>query len=332
MRIRAVFLTHAGKATIIQRGDIKMEKQKSGVLWAVFAYLIWGILPVYWKTLQKVSSAEILTSRIVWAFVLTLLLIILMSNGRQLIEDLKLLWQSQKNFWSLFFASILISTNWFIYIWAVNHNHLVQTSLGYYMNPLVSVLLGVVFLKERLNGSQKTAFVLALIGVTILTISYGEFPWISFILAITFAVYGLVKKTIELDALRGLTIETFFITPIAIAFYIWLFIKGEAVFLHTDLKTNILLILTGVVTALPLVLFAKGAQRMPLYMVGFLQYIAPTMMLFLGVIIYGETFGKIELLSFAFIWIALILFTVSKVLEIFKAKAISSEVVYSNGK
>ncbi|AOV07217.1 EamA family transporter RarD [Sporosarcina ureilytica] len=309
-----------------------MHNEKSGVLWAITAYLIWGILPVYWKALHNVSSAEILTSRIVWAFLLTLLLVVFMRSARQLVQDLKTLWQSQKNFWSLFIASGLISGNWFIYIWAVNHDHLVQTSLGYYMNPLVSVLLGVVFLKERLNASQKTAFLLAVIGVTILTISYGEFPWIAFILAVTFAVYGLVKKTIELDALRGLTIETFFITPIALAFYIWLFINGEAVFLQTNFKTNILLILTGVVTALPLVLFAKGAQRMPLYMVGFLQYIAPTMMLFLGVVIYGETFGKIELLSFAFIWLALILFTVSKVFEVVKARSISTDVLYSKGK
>ncbi|MDS9471756.1 EamA family transporter RarD [Sporosarcina pasteurii] len=300
-----------------------MNIEKSGVLWAISAYIIWGILPVYWKTLHHVSSAEILTSRIVWAFLLTLLLVLFMKSGRKLIEDLKTLWQSQKKFWSLFSASVLISANWFIYIWAVNHDHLVQTSLGYYMNPLVSVLLGVVFLKERLNASQKTAFLLAVIGVTILTISYGAFPWIAFVLAVTFAVYGLVKKTIKLDALRGLTIETFFITPIALAYYIWLFIQGEAAFLQTNFKTSILLILTGVVTALPLVLFAKGAQRMPLYMVGFLQYIAPTMMLFLGVIVYGETFGKIELLSFAFIWLALLLFTVSTLFETVRARAIS---------
>lgn len=297
-----------------------MEKEKSGVLWAVSAYLIWGVLPVYWKSLAHVSSAEILIGRIVWAFLLTLILILLLKNGRKLWDDLKGLWSAQKSFWSLFAASILISGNWFIYIWAVNEGFLVQTSLGYYMNPLVSVLLGIVFLKEKLSTAQKMAFLLAVVGVAVLTISYGKFPWIAFLLAISFAVYGLVKKQIQLDALRGLTIETFFITPIALIFYIALFLKGEAAFLHIDFKTDLLLILTGVVTALPLVLFAKGAQRMPLYMVGFLQYIAPTIMLFLGVVVYGETFGKIELLAFSFIWLALILFTVSKVLEVFKER------------
>ena len=297
-----------------------MEKERSGVLWAVSAYMIWGILPVYWKTLDHVPSAEILISRVVWAFVFTLLLILILRNGRHLKGDIKTLWQSQKSFWLLFFASVLISANWFIYIWAVNHSFLVQTSLGYYMNPLVSVLLGIFFLKEKLSTAQKIAFMLAVIGVVILTVSYGKFPWLSFALAVSFAVYGLVKKTIQLDALRGLTIETFFITPLAIGYYIWLFVSDRAVFLHSDVKTDILLIFTGVATALPLVLFAKGVQRLPLYMAGFLQYIAPTMMLFLGVIIYGETFGKIDLLSFMFIWAALILFTVSKIVETVKMK------------
>lgn len=297
-----------------------MEKERSGVLWAVSAYLVWGILPVYWKNLDNVPSAEILISRVVWAFVFTLLLILILRNGRHLKADIKTLWQSQRSFWLLFFASVLISANWFIYIWAVNHGFLIQTSLGYYMNPLISVLLGIFFLKEKLSTAQKIAFLLAVIGVATLTVSYGKFPWLSFALAVSFAVYGLVKKTIQLDALRGLTIETFFITPLAIGYYIWLFVNDRAVFLHSDVKTDILLIFTGVATALPLVLFAKGVQKLPLYMAGFLQYIAPTMMLFLGVIIYGETFGKIDLLSFIFIWMGLILFTVSKIIETVKMK------------
>lgn len=293
-----------------------MGREKSGVLMAISAYIVWGFLPIYWKNLSNVGSAEILVSRIIWAFITTLLLVLLMKNGRYLKEDLKMLWQSQRSFWSLFVAAVLVSGNWLLYIWAVNHGYLVETSLGYYINPLISVLLGIFFLKEKLSDAQKVAFLLATIGVAILTISYGKFPWLSFALAISFAIYGLLKKQIQLDALRGLTIETFFTTPIALGFYIWLFVSDRAVFLHSDLKTNVLLIFTGVATALPLVLFAKAAQIMPLYMVGFLQYIAPTIMLFLGVIIYGETFGKIDLLSFAFIWSALILFAGSKLLEV----------------
>ncbi len=297
-----------------------MNEQKSGVIWGVSAYLIWGILPVYWKSLAHVSSTEILISRIVWAFILTIVLIVIMRNGRLLMQDLKGLWRSQKDFWSLFTASVLISGNWFLYIWAVNHDFLVQTSLGYYINPLVSVLLGIFFLKETLTSSQKMSFLMAFMGVVILTVSYGAFPWISFLLAISFAVYGLVKKQIELDPLRGLVIETFFMTPIALVFYMWFFAKGEVALFQIDIKTDLLLVFTGIATALPLVFFAKGAQRMPMYMIGFLQYIAPTIMLFLGVVIYGETFGRIELFAFSFIWLALILFTVSKVVDVLKEK------------
>ena len=297
-----------------------MQTEKSGVLWAIGSYLIWGIMPIYWKSLEHVASAEILVSRIVWAFVLTLLVVLLLKDGRHLKADIKTLWASQKDFWALFAASALVSTNWFIYIWAVNHNYIVQTSLGYYINPLISVLLGIFFLKEKLSRAQQVAFLLAATGVIILTISYGKFPWLAFTLAITFAVYGLIKKQIKLDALRGLTIETFFIVPFAVIYYVWLFRKGNAVFLHFDIQTDILLILTGVATALPLIMYAKGVQRIPLYMAGFLQYIAPTMMLFLGVVVYKETFGKIEVLSFAFIWSALLLFTVSKVIEVMKMK------------
>ena len=297
-----------------------MQTEKSGVLWAGGSYIIWGFMPIYWKSLEHVTSVEILVSRVVWAFILTLLLILVMKNGRYLKEDLQTLWRSQRSFWGLFGASALVSTNWFIYIWAVNHGYIVQTSLGYYMNPLISVLLGVFFLKEKLSGAQKVAFLLAATGVSILTLSYGVFPWLAFVLAATFAVYGLIKKQIKLDALRGITIETLFITPFALLYYIWLFVDGRAVFFQVDVRTDVLLILTGVATALPLVMYAKGVQRIPLYMAGFLQYIAPTIMLFLGVVVYHETFGKIDLLSFSFIWSALLLFTVSRVLEVLKAK------------
>jgi len=295
-------------------------KGKNGVPWAITAYIIWGLLPIYWKSLTHVSSEEILLSRIIWAFILTVLLILGMRNGHLLIEDFKNLWKSKRSFWSLFAASILISVNWFIYIWAVNHDFLVQTSLGYYINPLILVLIGIFLLNEKLSRAQQISFILATIGVVILTISFGTFPWISFALAISFALYGLLKKQIKLDALRGMAIETFFIVPIALCYYVWLYMNDQVVFLHGDTKTNILLILTGVATAVPLVLFAVGAQRMPLYMVGFLQYIAPTMMLFIGVIIYKESFGKVDLLSFIFIWSALILFAGSKLLEALKVK------------
>ena len=292
-----------------------LENERQGVIWALGAYVVWGVLPIYWKWLGHVPSSEIITSRVIWAFVFTMLFVVIMRNSKLLLVDIRTLWQNQKAFWSLFFASALISGNWFLYIWAVNNNHLVETSLGYYINPLISVMLGIFFLKERLTSAQKLAVVIALIGVIILTISYGRFPWLAMALAISFAIYGLMKKTIPLDAVRGLAIETLFILPFALIYYIYLFVSDQAIMFHNNLQTDILLVFTGAATAIPLVLFAKGAQRMPLYMIGFLQYIAPTCMLFLGVMIYDETFNAIDLLSFSLIWLALILFTVSKVME-----------------
>lgn len=292
-----------------------LENERQGVIWAIGAYLVWGVLPIYWKWLGHVPSDEIITSRVLWAFIFTLLFVLFMKKGKVLLADMQTLWKNQRAFWSLFSASALITGNWFLYIWAVNHNHLVETSLGYYINPLISVLLGIFFLKERLTSAQKLAFVIASVGVIILTISYGRFPWLAFALAISFAIYGLIKKTIPLDALRGLTIETLFIVPFAFLYYIYLFVNDRGVLFHDTWQTDVLLVLTGAATAVPLVLFAKGAQQIPLYMIGFLQYIAPTCMLFLGVIIYGETFSGIDLLSFSLIWIALVLFTFSKVME-----------------
>ncbi|WP_019413901.1 EamA family transporter RarD [Paenisporosarcina sp. TG20] len=300
------------------------DKERQGVIWAVSAYLMWGVLPVYWKFLGHVPSSEILTSRVIWAFLFTLLIVVFMKKSKLLLSDIHALWKNKKAFWSLFLAAGLVSVNWLLFIWAVNNNHLVQTSLGYYINPLLSVLLGIFFLKEHLTPAQKLSFVLAAIGVIILTISYGQFPWLSFALAISFAVYGLLKKTIVLDALRGLTIETLFIVPFAFIYYIYLFVTNRAIFFHDTTQTDLLLVLTGVATAVPLFLFANGAQRIPLYMIGFLQYIAPTSMLFLGVVIYGETFNAIDLLSFSIIWLALILFTVSKVMEV-RGKKINLE-------
>ncbi len=292
-----------------------MSNGQKGVIWATGAYVVWGVLPIYWKTLQHVPSAEILTSRVLWACLFTLIIVILMGDLSTLRNDLIALRRNKKAFWSLFSASLLITANWFLYIWAVNSSHMVETSLGYYINPLVSVLLGIFFLKERLTKAQLAAFFIAAIGVLILTVSYGRFPWLAFTLALSFGLYGLMKKTIKLDALRGLTIETMFVLPFAIIFYVYLFINGKAVLFHDSIQTDFLLLLTGAATAIPLLLFTKGAQNIPLYMIGFLQYIAPTCMLVLGVILYGESFTLIDMISFSFIWFALILFTVSKVLE-----------------
>ncbi|KZE39805.1 transporter [Bhargavaea cecembensis] len=288
------------------------SKEKAGIIWAASAYLIWGVLPIYWKSLGHVPSGEVLAQRIFWASITTGAVVLLLGQGKLLAGDLKALWKNQRAFWSLFGASVIISGNWFLFIWAVNNGHIVQTSLGYYINPLLSILLGIIFLKERLSSAEKAAVGLALLGVLIITVSHGTFPWLALGLAGTFAIYGFAKKTIHLDALRGLTIETAFIAPAAVVYLMWAETSDQLVFFDADMGTILLLVLSGAATAVPLVLFAKGAQNMPLYLLGFLQYIAPTMMLFLGVIVYGEAFGAIELIAFSFIWSGLVLVTVSK--------------------
>ncbi|MEK5528785.1 MULTISPECIES: EamA family transporter RarD [unclassified Viridibacillus] len=297
-----------------------MQEEKKGILSALGAYIIWGIFPLYWKGLQHVASEEVLAGRVIWSFILTLLFVIIMKQGKTLLLDFKQLWQQPKSFWLLVTAAYLISLNWFLYIWAVNNNHIVESSLGYYMNPLVSVLLGIFFLKEKLSKAQVLSFIIAAIGVLILVISYGQIPWLSFGLALTFGVYGLLKKKVLVDATRGLVLETFFILPVAVAYYVYVYFHGNISFLHTDLKTDVLIIGTGIVTAVPLILFATGAQKIPLYLVGFIQYVSPTIMLFLGVIVYGESFSGIDLLSFSFIWVALILFSITKIIEVRKSK------------
>lgn len=281
----------------------------------MLTYTIWGFLPIYWKLLDNVSSDEILASRIVWSLILTVAFIFLLKGRKLLLSDLKDLWKSKKKFFTLMLASYLITLNWFLYIFAVTNDRIVETSLGYYINPLVSMLLGVIFLKEKLSPAIKIAFVLAATGVAILTISYGTLPWMAFGMAFSFAFYGLIKKTIKLNALRGLALETLFVMPAALAYYLYLFAAGEASFLHSGTSTDILLVISGAATALPLFLFATGAPLIPLYMVGFLQYIAPTLMLLLGVLVYGEEFNRINLISFSFVWVALAIFTASKLLE-----------------
>lgn len=288
-----------------------MESRNKGIMAAAVAYIIWGLVPLYWKQLGMVSSDEIIASRIVWSFILTVLFIIVIRKSTELLSDLKNLWGNKKDFWSLFVASYLISANWFIFIWAVNNNHIVETSLGYYINPLVSVLLGVIFLKEKLTKAQMVASLIAFVGVMVLVISNGVIPYVSLSLAFTFGVYGLLKKRIKIDAIRGLAIETLFILPVAVLYYIYLMVQGDTALFHSNFNTTLLLIGTGAITAIPLILFAIGAQNIPLYLVGFFQYIAPTMTLIIGTFVYGENFGGIELIAFSCIWLAIILFSIS---------------------
>jgi chloramphenicol-sensitive protein RarD len=288
------------------------SEEQVGIFYTAFSYFLWGILPIYWKWLGDVSADEILANRIFWSFWFMLLFLFVTKRWKSYVSYLKSSLMKKKQVGALAIASLLVSTNWFIYIWAVNSNQMVEASLGYYINPLVSVLLGVFILKESLSKAQIVSFVLATVGVLILTISYGQFPWIAIGLALSFGLYGLAKKMIKVDSAIGLTLETMTVAPFALIYMLYLTAEQKESLFQLSFQTDILLIGAGAATAIPLLYFSKGAQQIPLYMVGFLQYISPTLTLILGIFVYKESFSETHLLSFLFIWAALSIFTVSR--------------------
>ncbi|HZK18311.1 MAG TPA: EamA family transporter RarD [Clostridia bacterium] len=283
-----------------------------GALSAFGAYAMWGMLPIYWKFLGHVPSLEVLAHRIVWSFVFVVTLLITTGTIGGFFTELYTIISQKLKLLAITAASIIITLNWYTYIWAVANSHIVETSLGYYINPLVSVILGIVFLKERLSPWQIVSFVIATIGVLNMVFHFGAVPWIALTLAVTFAVYGLLKKVANVGAISGIALETFIISPIALSYIIFLHAHGHGSIFAISPMTTGLLVGSGVITAIPLILFANGANRLPLYMVGFLQYISPTLMLIIGVFLYHEPFSAVHLTSFALIWIALAIFSLAK--------------------
>jgi chloramphenicol-sensitive protein RarD len=268
---------------------------------------MWGLLPIYWKALRSVPSHEILAHRILWSFVFVCLL--LWRQRRW--GEFKWTFHTRRNRWVCILTTAIIASNWFIYIWAVNHDHIVDTSLGYFINPLITVLLGVIFLRERLNHWQIVAFGLASLGVGYLTLEYGRVPWIALSLAVTFGFYGLIRKTARIEALSGLTAETGLLSPLVLAYLLLLASRGEGSAGSAPVAIHLLLLGAGLVTAGPLLMYTIGVRRIKLSTAGFLQYIAPTMQLWLGVAVYGEPFTRTHLISFGLIWIALIIYSLS---------------------
>ncbi|MEQ8201732.1 MAG: EamA family transporter RarD [Syntrophomonadaceae bacterium] len=293
-------------------GTGKDNRRGAGIGYAAGAYLLWGILPVYWKLLQQVSPLQILAHRIVWAFVFLLSLLLITRKFNGFWNETRQIARQPRKVAAVFVAALTLNINWGTYIWAVNNNHIIQTSLGYYINPLISVMLGILFLKERLSLWQLAAFILAAVGVFSLTLQYGAFPWLSILLAATFGLYGLFKKMANAGSITGLTLETLLTCSFALPYLAYAANSGSSQFGFNLSTTSLLLIGGGVVTATPLILFAAGAKRLPLFVVGFLQYISPTIALLLGVFVYHEPFTQGHLLSFAVIWLGLLLFSLSR--------------------
>ncbi len=278
---------------------------KKGVIYAAGAYILWGLFPLYWKNLDAVPALEILSHRIVWSLVFMLLLLTVRHNWAWLKPAL----HSKRTLLIFLLTGALLSVNWLTYIWGVNAGFIIETSLGYFINPLVSVLLGVVFLRERLRSGQWLAIAIAAVGVLYLTVSYGALPWISLVLAFSFGSYGLLRKIAPLGSQEGLTLETAWMFIPAFLYLLFVQGQGTAAFLHSDLKTTLMLGLAGVATAVPLLLFASGARLIPLSIVGLLQYIAPTIQFLIGVFVYHEAFTQTRFIGFSIVWMALIIFT-----------------------
>lgn len=274
-----------------------------GILYGIGAYIFWGFFPIYWKFLHHVPAIQLIGHRIIWSF---LLLALVIAASRQWSDFRGTITMKVLRIYTI--AAILIGINWFLYVWAVNHEFIVETSLGYFINPLISVLLGVVILKERLRPAQWVPVILAALGVAYLTYVYGRLPYIALSLAFSFGLYGLVKKLSPLGSLYGLTVETGILFIPALGYLIFVEANNTAAFLHTGAGSDLLMIGAGLVTTVPLLMFASAARSIPLWVVGLLQYIAPTLQFLIGVFMYKEPFSQNQLIGFGIVWVALIIF------------------------
>ena len=278
---------------------------KKGVWLAIGAYTIWGLFPIYWRLLETIPAVQLVAHRIVWSFALLAIILTVVRQWRA--------FKSEAAHWRIiriyFVAGLLLSVNWGVYVWAVNAGFIVESSLGYFINPLVSVLLGVIILRERLRRGQWIAVGLATAGVLYLTVIYGAPPWIALILALSFGLYGLVKKTAPLGALHGLSLETGLLFVPMLLYLIFTEANGQGAFLHSEGVSTLLIVGTGLVTVVPLLMFASAVRLIPLSLVGILQYIAPTLQFLIGVAIFKEPFAPTQLIGFGLVWLALIVFT-----------------------
>lgn len=289
-----------------------MFTQSKGISYGILAYVLWGILPIYWKLIQNIQPLEIIIQRVIWSFFTMTILLLISKNWKLYREQIQILIQDKKKILYLTIAAFLITENWLLYIWAVNNDNIIEASLGYYINPLVSILLGVIFLKEKLNPIQIVSIAIASIGVIYLTTHYGHIPYISLILAVSFAIYGLCKKLVNIDALFSLFLETLIVFPIALLLFGHLLVNNNSDFTHSSVTTIFLITLSGIITVVPLLYFGKAAQVVPLSTLGFIQFINPTLSMLLGIFLYGETFTSTDFISFSFIWVACFLFAISQ--------------------
>jgi chloramphenicol-sensitive protein RarD len=282
------------------------QQHRRGLSYGLAAYILWGFLPIYWRALHSVAPIEILANRIMWSMVLVGAIILFRGEFGQL-------WQAARTPRLLglsMLSGVLLGLNWYIYIWSVNNDFVLESSLGYFITPLINMLFGVLFVHERLRSGQWAALGVMALGVIYLTVTYGQLPWIALTLATSFGLYGYIKKMTPLPALHSLTLETATVVLPAIGVLLFLQVDGSAALFHSDWYVTLLLIFTGVITATPLLWFAIAARNIPLTLIGVLQYISPSMQFLLGVFLFEEHFTTTRLIGFLIIWTALVIYSV----------------------
>jgi chloramphenicol-sensitive protein RarD len=281
-----------------------VSSERRGTALGVAAYLAWGLFPLYWPLLEPAGALEILSHRVVWSLVFVAMLLLVARRGHTGLP------RDRRRLLLLSLAALVIAVNWFLYIWGVNHRHVVETSLGYFVNPLVTVALGVLVLGERLRRTQWAAVAVAAVGVLVLTIDAGRPPWIALALALSFGTYGLVKKVVGVGPIEGLVVETSILAPVALGYLLVIGATGSGTFTSDGFGHTLLLAGAGPVTALPLLAFAGAAAAVPLSRLGLMQYLTPTMQFLLGVLVRHEPLGTGRIIGFGLVWVALALFTV----------------------
>jgi chloramphenicol-sensitive protein RarD len=291
----------------MKRIDPSKSRQESvsGVVCASSAFLIWGLSPVYWKVLHRIPALEIIMHRVIWSFLFLIILLVFSRHWKEFTATVK----KPQTFMILLPSTLLLGFNWFIYIWAVNNDHILQASLGYFINPLINILLGMIFLRERLRRLQAVSLILAGFAVLYLTFQYGEFPWISLSLAFAFGFYGLIRKVAPISSLVGLSVEMLLLSGPALGYILFLHTKGIGALFRISIKIDLFLMGTAFLTAFPLLLFTLGTRRLNLSTVGFLQYITPSCMFLLGVFLYNEPLSSAQIFAFVLIWTALFIYS-----------------------
>ena len=292
-----------------------MKERNTGLLSTLACYILWGLLPLYWHILEDLDSIFILCNRIVWSAVFTIAILLITKK----FSEVKAVFRDKKKMRFMIPAAIAITINWGVYIWAVNAGHLLDSSLGYYMNPLVVFAIGIALFHETSGVVDWISLALAMVGVLIATIAYGAFPWIAIVLALSFGLYGTFKKLAGVGGITSIAVETIMITPFALAFLLFSPASATSIAQLTPLTTTLLL-LTGIVTASPLILFTYGVNRLPLSTVGFLQYSSPTLQMLIGVLVFHEVLTQDRIIAFAFIAAALVLYTIGMVQRAKKAR------------